>query len=144
MKIRPAAWITRHRKVLTLRYIYPGGSLFALPGGGLEAEESLEEALRRELQEELTLAVEPEALLWMGESPSDAHLPATLHILFQCADSGGEPQLQTQHTKALDAVWLPLDDIQGKTLYPAVGPWCAHFATQRVAYAGVLPPRPWL
>ncbi len=144
MKIRPAAWITRHNEVLTLRYEYPGGSLFSLPGGGLEEGERLEETLLRELREELALSVTVESLLWMGESVSQAHLPATLHILFRCTFQEGEPRLQPQHTKALAAAWLPLDEIPMRTLYPAVGPWYAHFSTQSLPYARELPSRPWL
>ena len=144
MKIRPAAWITRSDQVLTLRYAYPGGTLFSLPGGGLEEGENLEDTLRRELREELAMTVEVGPLIWAGENSPMHHLPATLHILFRCTPGEEPPRLQPHHTKAQEALWVPLKDIPRLTLYPAVGPWVAHFDTQGAVYARSLPPRPWL
>jgi 8-oxo-dGTP diphosphatase len=40
MRIRPAALIIENNHVLFLRYDYPGGSKFALPGGNVDAGET--------------------------------------------------------------------------------------------------------
>lgn len=44
-----------HDHVLLVRFEFPNASAWALPGGGLEQDESPEQGLRRELHEELGL-----------------------------------------------------------------------------------------
>jgi double-stranded uracil-DNA glycosylase len=51
-----AVVLDERERVLLYRFVSPGGSSFwGLPGGGLEAAESWEDAMRRELREELGL-----------------------------------------------------------------------------------------
>jgi len=58
-----SAAIIRDRKVLIVRRARPPASgVFTLPGGGVEAGETLHEAVVREVQEETGLAIEPIAL----------------------------------------------------------------------------------
>jgi len=58
LRIRPAARalvITPAARVLLVRFEFPAGSRWALPGGGLEPGEDHVAALRRELREEVGL-----------------------------------------------------------------------------------------
>jgi ADP-ribose pyrophosphatase YjhB (NUDIX family) len=58
-----SAAIVREGKVLIVRRARPPAhGLYTLPGGGVEAGESLEEAVVREIREETGLAVEPVSL----------------------------------------------------------------------------------
>ena len=57
MKIRPAGVIEEQGKVLFLRYAYPQGDVYGIPGGGVEEGESLRHALVREMEEELGLTI---------------------------------------------------------------------------------------
>lgn len=66
MRLRAAAIITRPGKVLLHRA--EGDAFWALPGGGIEPGESAGEALVREMQEELGLAVVPGALACVVEN----------------------------------------------------------------------------
>jgi len=66
MRLRAAAIITRPGQVLLHRA--EGDAFWALPGGGIEAGESAGEALVREMQEELGLAVVPGALACVVEN----------------------------------------------------------------------------
>ena len=55
LRIRPAARaivIDPDDRILLVRFEFPGRSLWATPGGGIEPGESAEEAIRRELAEE--------------------------------------------------------------------------------------------
>mgnify|MGYP003346063773 CR=1 FL=1 len=51
-----ALLLTPDREVLLVRFEFPGGTRWALPGGGLDPGETHLDALRRELDEELGLA----------------------------------------------------------------------------------------
>jgi 8-oxo-dGTP diphosphatase len=119
MKIRPGAYIEKGGRVLTLKYTYEGGEVYALPGGNLEFGEGLSEALERELHEELGLRCKVSALkhvaevLYLGEN--------TVHFIFSTEGCVGEPVLNPAETKAEEIVWLPLEQLCAVTLYPAVG-----------------------
>jgi 8-oxo-dGTP diphosphatase len=58
LRIRPAARalvVDPDDRVLLVRFEFPTGTRWALPGGGIETGESPEEAIRRELVEEVGL-----------------------------------------------------------------------------------------
>ena len=46
------------RRILLVRFDFPGRTVWACPGGGLEAGETHEDAIRRELREEVGLGLE--------------------------------------------------------------------------------------
>ncbi len=58
LRIRPAARaivLDPDDRILLVRFEFPGGTFWATPGGGIEAGESTEDAVRRELAEETGL-----------------------------------------------------------------------------------------
>ena len=68
LRIRPAARaivVDPDDRILLVRFEFPGRTLWATPGGGIEPGETTEEALRRELREETGLtAAEIGPVVW--------------------------------------------------------------------------------
>lgn len=119
MKIRPGACIIHNHRILVLKYTYPGGIIYALPGGNLEFGEGLKPALIRELKEELYIDGLPGEVMHVAEVFHEGE--NTIHFIFECPDFTGEPRINPAETKAEEIVWLPLSELGRYTLYPNVG-----------------------
>lgn len=65
------AVVVRDERLLVIRrsqlVVAPGA--FCFPGGGIEANESEEEALMREIREELNVTIRPLRRIWQSETP---------------------------------------------------------------------------
>ncbi len=119
MRIRPGAYIVRNNRILTLKYTYPGGVIYALPGGNLEFGEELKTALARELKEELGIDCTPAEIMHVAEVIYERE--NTIHFIFECPDFIGEPHIHPAETKAEEIAWLPLTDLDSFSLYPNIG-----------------------
>jgi mutator protein MutT len=86
--------------------------LWEFPGGKREPGESYELCLRREIQEELGLEVEPRELV---ETVTHAYPEKTVHLRFyRCACGPGEPRLLACQAVA----WVSASDLSRYT-FPA-------------------------
>ena len=118
---RACGALIRNETILMVRHAEPTRSYWTLPGGGVEAGETLAEAAMREVFEETGLRVRTVRLLWegvyghggrtspehcffvelteqdapaLGLDPEEAHLPAASRLLQGVA-------------------WVPLADLTG-------------------------------
>jgi ADP-ribose pyrophosphatase YjhB (NUDIX family) len=103
-----SAAIIRERKVFVVRRARdPALNLYTLPGGAVEAGETLIEAVIREVREETSLEIEPVALAGHREVINrDAKGHIERHFVILCFASrwlGGEPALNEELD---DARWL--------------------------------------
>lgn len=108
-----SAAVVREGKVLVVRRArHPALNLYTLPGGVVEAGETLREAVIREIREETSLTVEPMALAGEREViVRDAQSQVERHFVILCFAArwlAGEPALNEELD---DARWLAPDEI---------------------------------
>ena len=101
-----SAAIVRDGKVLVVRRARPPAhGLYTLPGGVVEAGETLEEAVTREVREETSLGIEPRALAGFRETiVRDPHDRVQRHFVILCFAArwlAGEPVLNEELSEAL-------------------------------------------
>ncbi len=123
-RIRPTAVIVRDESVLLVEYDDENGIHYNFPGGGVEPDESIYEALHREVWEETAATVTIEHLLYVGEyDPKYLNYAfgsqRSLSFLFKCALLPNcEPCLPETPDPDQTAVrWVKLDQLKTVTLY---------------------------
>jgi 8-oxo-dGTP diphosphatase len=121
MKVRPSVAIINNDKVLLMRYHYGNTDVFNLPGGNVDAGETLAQTVVRELLEELGIDIEVEQMLLTGEVILPEQKNDVLHCVFRATISNGEPLLNPKETSALALVWQPIDALGEIEMYPNVG-----------------------
>lgn len=123
---RVAAIIIHNEKLLVMKD--EGYPYFYLPGGRVSLHEKAEEALLRELKEELNISAKIDRALWFNQSfftekvSSEKYHEIGLYYLVDIQstdllDRGEQFQIQEgghQHT----FVWLPLSKVKEVYLYP--------------------------
>jgi 8-oxo-dGTP diphosphatase len=109
-----AAIIRDGRVLIAQRARIPALGIYTLPGGVVEAGETLIEAVVREVMEETSLTIEPVALAGHREvivRGTDTRVERHFVILsFACRWIAGEPKLNEE---LADARWLRPDEIKG-------------------------------
>lgn len=110
-----SAAIMREGKVLVVRRArQPALNLYTLPGGAVEAGETLLDAVKREVREETKLAIEPVALAGHREVIArDPQERVERHFVILCFAArwlAGEPVLNEELD---DARWLTPSELAG-------------------------------
>jgi 8-oxo-dGTP pyrophosphatase MutT (NUDIX family) len=99
LRNRASAVILKDDKILLIKRVKPDREYFIFPGGGLDKDESFEEAVRREVKEELCLDVEK------------------CHFLFSI-ENLGVPEFITVHTGHRNEHYFLIDKYVGN---PEIG-----------------------
>ena len=104
--------LIRAEHVLLVASRYPNHPepLWNLPGGRQEPYELLEDALRREFDEEVSLKIEIERVAYVAESFDRAASTHFTNVVF-LVRTEGEPQLRPGDLHAVDVAWVPRERV---------------------------------
>jgi 8-oxo-dGTP diphosphatase len=101
------------------------GGLWEFPGGKREAGETIRECLARELREELTITINPHALIEAGWSLVEDPAGELLLLLFTCRQWSGVPVPMTH----AELKWYAIDQLIHLPMPPADIPLAARLPT---------------
>jgi ADP-ribose pyrophosphatase YjhB (NUDIX family) len=121
MRVRVSAVYEQSNEILCMKYVYGGKYVYASPGGGVDKDVPLHNAIIEEWKSELGIRLEVGDIIMVGEAPGTKRHPQTLHIIFAATDLHGTPKVRPEHTHSLDIVWVPIDKLNEYPLYPDVG-----------------------
>lgn len=118
---RAVAVVVHDNKLLTM-FRRNEKEYYTFPGGGVEPGETNEQAVEREIYEEVSLRVEVDRLVYELH-----HDNGDIHYYFLCTYLSGEPKVQIGTNEYRDNLtgvnthlpqWLPLDGMSRTGLYP--------------------------
>ena len=143
-RIRVSAILRRESRILLVRQEKPGREYWLLPGGGVHAGESLVDALRRELAEEVGLeedfVFEGPVAIADSIAPPGAPAKHVVHIIFAGHLGGRSLERASSRDKAVRNHRLfELDEIVGVVLHPPIQRFLARWQPgDPVVYLGAM------
>ncbi len=115
MRIRVTGIMIEKGSILLLNQDVDAARTWSLPGGKVEENETLENALVRELKEETGLKIEVQRLLYVCDYITDnAHV---VHMTFQVKRTGGEFGITMEGLDLNDireVAFVPIAELTGK------------------------------
>jgi 8-oxo-dGTP pyrophosphatase MutT (NUDIX family) len=116
---RAVAVVVRAGRALVMTRHREGIDYAVLPGGGVEAGESVAEAVLRELAEETSLTGVVGEVLWVRDD--DGRRATYIEVLDATGTPrlGGPEQARSSPTNRYRSAWVGLDDLERLDLRPA-------------------------
>jgi len=116
-RVRVAAVIVENDAILLVRHEKDGRTYWLLPGGGVEFGETLEQALVREMIEEVSLDITVERPICINDSvPPDGHR----HVINICfiarTTGGGDPKVNADN-RLKEARFIPIESLPDLPLF---------------------------
>jgi mutator protein MutT len=120
IRIRVAAVIVEDGRVLLEKHAKDGREYWVLPGGGVDVGETLSEALRRELREEIGVEAETGELAFACEAIAPGAARHIVQLAFLASIARGTPHVTGCDPRVADVAWIPLEDVAGLEMYPVI------------------------
>ena len=119
IRVRVGAIVLSEEGILLVQHQKGEATYWLLPGGGLEAGETMFACVAREVQEETGLCVTPERVVFISESLAPAGGRHILNVFIKARLEGGH--LAPAQGDVISAVaWMPLEKLAALTLHPPV------------------------
>jgi ADP-ribose pyrophosphatase YjhB (NUDIX family) len=115
---RSSGIVIKNGKILLMRQIFKGEDFYNLPGGGLEENETLENACTREIHEEFNIHIKVGRLVYILDTPS------RLNFIFECKYKngkvalGGPEKARMKDDDQYFVEWVNLKNIKKINLQP--------------------------
>lgn len=118
IRIRVGAIIIKDESILLVKHEKEDEVYWLLPGGGVEEQETLHEALIREITEEVSLLIEPQDFNFVCESirPGGRHV---LHLGFKCNVKSGTLKVN-QDKRLKGAAFFTEEQLNNLDIYPNI------------------------
>jgi len=142
--VRVGALIIDDRGLLLVRQCRLDRTYWLLPGGGVRFGESLADALRRELREELALDVVPGRPLAVAEAISPdmtAYPKHVVHVILEATVAEPAAVARPSDDAILEIRYVARDEVAGLELTPPIAPFlerCFEAPPRDVSYLGVV------
>jgi len=121
-KIRAVAIIVNKGKILLMHRIKNGKEYYVLPGGGIEPNETIEEAVLREVNEETSVKIKIEKLLYHHIYDDNSE-----QFFYLCFYISGKPKLgdanelrnmKKDKANFYQPIWCEIKNLPKLLLYP--------------------------
>ena len=125
---RGAAIIVQEGKIALIKRIRDGETYYVFPGGGIEEDETAEEAAKREVYEELGVHIEVEHLIAKVEYKGTEYY-FNAHIIGGVFGSGKAEEFEIKDRGSYIPLWLPIQELEKVNIkpYEVVGSICNHY-----------------
>ncbi|MBU1255568.1 NUDIX domain-containing protein [Patescibacteria group bacterium] len=131
---RVAGVIIKNNKILLMRRVRDGREYFVFPGGGVEENETIEEAIIREIKEKLSIDAKIDKLLFEIENQGRQEYYYLIKEFSGQPKLGGEEKQRMNENNQYYPTWIELEKlIDLNNLYPklakvkVLGLFCGEF-----------------
>ncbi len=148
VRLASAALLFQQDAVALVRYQRAGTTFLVDPGGGVQHNENLPEALVREVREETVLIVEPKRVVFIEDLATERG-DRTLKVWFLCRGAPAHGTIaappEAREEGIIDASWYTHAQLDDEIVYPTIlkeVPWSSIFGAHvPVHYRGIIDAR---
>ncbi len=118
---RVAGIIIKDKKLLVIHRIKNGKEYYVFPGGGVEKDETNEEALLREIKEETSVKVDIDRLIYIHDYETSQQFYYLCNYITgrpKLASGSVERQRMSNQKNFYQPVWMDTDRLSEMLLYP--------------------------